>query len=82
MSNSANTVFEYDGYYIRPTNNQLQNGKWDLEIQIEKHEPDRMIVKSYSAASQFDTYEQSLAACKDFGIRIINGEVGDLKPPG
>jgi hypothetical protein len=71
----------YKGFLIRPLSKKLANGKWDLDLAIEKYKEGQMIEKHYASADQYDTYEESLNACLSFGARIIDNKVDGLTAP-
>ncbi len=75
MSNEIPTA-QYKEFEIRPTPYQLLESKeWTIKILIVKHTGDAVVMRDFSASNSFPTKEEAVAACFDFGSRIIDGEV-------
>jgi len=60
----------YKGYVIEAAPHQLaDDGRWTLDINIERHEDDRIDVRPYSAANTFDTKEPPFSTASNSGVR-------------
>ena len=82
MNIDNNNLYQnYKGYIIKPNTLELINGKWNLEISIEKYFGSGFTVKQYNAANQFNSYEEAIEACIKFGKEIIDGKINGLEPP-
>ena len=74
----------YKGYLIRPTSVQLvDTGRWNIEIYISKDRGSEITERKFSASNTFNTQEEAIQHCVNFGKQIIDGKsenctVGDL----
>lgn len=64
----------YRDYWIEPTPKQLDTGKWALEIQIARDIAPRR-VQGFAAAGTFNTWDQAIAGCFQFGRDVIDGKI-------
>jgi hypothetical protein len=68
----------YKGYVIKATPYQLKESKkWTVNITIEHHTGERINFKNFSAANTFETKEEAIKHCINFGRRIIDGKIED-----
>ncbi len=66
---------EYNGFVIcAAPHNLAASGRWTVNITIERHRGDRVLDKHFSAADAFDTRNEAVHHCFQFGKRIIDGE--------
>jgi hypothetical protein len=65
----------YEGYEIVAKPNQLTNGTWSLNIVIVEHRGDQTNTKPFSASNTFQSQEEAIQQCLEFGKRIIDGDV-------
>ena len=76
------TRAEYQGFVIDARPHQLvDDGRWSLAISIERHHGDGDTVLSYSAADTFETKEEAIDYCLNFGRQIIDGKVDGCVAP-
>lgn len=66
----------YKGYVIEATPHQLSESKrWTINIYIRHDTGDHINFSNYYAANTFETKEEAIKDCIDFGRRIIDGEI-------
>lgn len=66
----------YQGYVIEAAPYQLaDSGRFDVNIHIWKDHGDHIGEKTFSAGNTFETEEEAIQACIEFGRRIIGGEI-------
>lgn len=67
---------QYNGYTIRPHPEQLvKNGKWTVNISIEKHRSGSVSNRQFSASNTFPTKEEATEHCLNFEKQVIAGQV-------
>lgn len=70
-----NTV-PYKGYVIEAVPYQLSESReWTINIYIRRDTGDQISFKNFSAANTFETKEEAIQHCINFGYRIIDGEI-------
>jgi len=52
--------------------------KWKLNINIWKHKGYESVVRNFGASNTFDSKEEAIKHCFDFGIKIIDGKIENL----
>lgn len=73
---------EYQGYVIDARPHQLaDDGRWTVNIEIERHHSDGIESRGYSAANTFETKEEAIGHCLNFGRQIIDGKVDGCVAP-
>ncbi len=69
-----NDHLEYGGFIILALPYQLgDDNRWTLNIQIELHTGDRVVSRSFSTIDTFETRDEAVSHCFQFGRRIIDG---------
>jgi len=69
-----NDHLEYGGFIILAVPYQLgDHNRWTLNIQIELHTGDRFVSRPFSTIDTFETREEAISHCFQFGRRIIDG---------
>ncbi len=70
---------EYKGFVICAAPHKLADGeRWKIHTNIERHTGDGVLIRPFSAANAFDTRDEAVRHCLQFGRRIIYGEEPDL----
>ena len=65
----------YKGFTIRPAPMKLaESEKWTLEIYISRDTGAEIRERHFSAANTFDTEDEAIRHCIDFGMKIIDGK--------
>lgn len=73
---------EYQGYVIDARPHQLaDDGRWTINIEIERHHGDGIESTAYSAANTFETKEEAIGHGLNFGRQIIDGKVNGCVAP-
>lgn len=66
----------YKGYVIDAAPYKLAESKrWSINIYIRHDTGDAINIKNFSTANTFETKEEAIQSCIDFGRRIIDGEI-------
>jgi len=66
--------FNYKGFGITARTFQIRgSGRWTLDILISRHQG----LRSFTGQSTYDTEAHAIAGCREFGQRIIDGQVRD-----
>ncbi len=69
-----NNRLEYGGFIILALPYQLgDDNRWTLNIQIELHTGDRVVSRPFSTIDTFETRDEAISRCFQFGRRIIDG---------
>jgi hypothetical protein len=69
-----NDRLEYGGFIILALPYQLEDdNRWTLNIRIEIHTGDRVVSRSFSTIDTFETRDEAVSYCFQFGRRIIDG---------
>ena len=69
-----NNRLEYGGFIILAVPYQrADDNRWTLNLQIELHTGDRVVSRSFSTIDTFETREEAVGHCFQFGRRIIDG---------
>lgn len=72
----------YNEYVIEAAPHQLaDDDRWTLNINIERHEDDRIDVRPYSASNTFETKDEAIQHCINFGHQIVDGKVAGCVAP-
>jgi hypothetical protein len=66
---------EYSGYILEACPQQLADGHWTLAVSIERHKGGSVDVQSFSASNTFQTREEAVPHCINFGRQIVDGKV-------
>ena len=64
-------IIEYRGFGIIPRPLHLKNGTWTTVVHIQRGNT----VRRFSASNTWETREQAIHHCTEFGRQIIDGEV-------
>ena len=65
----------YKGFEIKPTPMQLRDsGKWTMDLAILRHRGNRVTERQFSAGNTFETKEEAILHCFNFGKQIIDGK--------
>jgi hypothetical protein len=81
-SYEPNMEMEYKGYIIEAKPNQRRdNGSWTTSINILAVAGAGITARPYYAENTYDTREEAISRCFEFGKRIIDGEIKGLSPP-
>jgi hypothetical protein len=66
---------QYEGFLVTPKTYQLANdGRWALAIDIMKGNE----LRPYSTSNTFETRDEAIRACIQFGQAVIDGRVPGL----
>lgn len=69
----------YKGCFIHPAPQQLADkGRWSLNLTIGKDNGNEYVQRQFSGSNTFETEEEAIRHCVNFGQQIIDGEAGDL----
>ena len=69
----------HEGFRIQAAPYQLANsGEWTLNIYIELDKLSEMVCKHFFARHSFESREEALTHCFNFGKQIIDGQVEGL----
>ena len=72
----------YKGYVIEAHPHQLaDDSRWTLNVTLSRHDGEQLIEQSFSAANLFDTEEEAMQHCINFGRQIIDGQVAGCTAP-
>jgi len=72
----------YKGYIIDAEPSQLADGsRWTINITIERHDGGSVIARSFNAANAFETKDETVQHCINFGYQIIDGKIAGCTPP-
>ncbi len=70
---------ENKGVDISAGPHKLADGEcWKIHTNIERHTGGGVLIRPFSAADAFDTRDEAVRHCLQFGRRIIDGEEPDL----
>jgi hypothetical protein len=73
---------DYKGYIIEARPQQLvDDGRWTMDVNIERHDGERVNLRGYSADNSFETRDDAIRHCINFGRQIIDGEVAGFVAP-
>ena len=73
---------QYSGYVIDARTHQLaDDNRWSLDISIEHHTDERVQVQTYGAVNTFETRDEAVQHCIDYGRKIIDGKVAGCTAP-
>ena len=65
----------YKGYLIRPVSVQLLDiERWNIELYISKDRGSEITERKFSASNTFNTQEEAIQHCVNFGKQIIDGK--------
>jgi len=66
----------YKGYKIQAAPYQLAESKeWTINIYIFIDKGSEIVERNYSAGNTFQTEEEAITHCLDFGRQIIDGQI-------
>ena len=69
---------EYKGYEIRAVPYQLaESGEWTVDILIVKDKGTEVKHRKFGAGNRYQTKDEAVQHCFDFGKQIIDGNVKD-----
>lgn len=73
---------KYRGYVIEACPHQLvENNRWRLETTIERHTGDTVEIQQYSAGDTFESRDEAVKHCLNFGRQIIDGTAPGCHAP-
>jgi hypothetical protein len=78
---SQMTELRYKGYLIIAKPARLRSGRWNMDTEISVSVGDTIYSKPYLARNTFTSKEEAIAACLDFGRRIVDGQIEGLSAP-
>ena len=68
-------VLSYKGYEIHAAPYQLADtGEWTINIHISRDHGNEIRSRQFSAGNRFETRDEAVAHCLDFGRQIIDGK--------
>ena len=69
-------IIQYKGFEIRAVPRKLADGgKWQINLNIFKHTEGETKIRNFYAADAYDTKEEAVQNCFQFGRQIIDGQV-------
>jgi len=57
------------------------NGRWTTDVTIERHDGASVTTCQFSASRTFETKEEAIRHCINFGRQIIDGQVAGCVAP-
>ena len=68
-------IIQYNGYDIQAAPRKLADGgKWKINIDILRHSESETTARNFFAADAYDTREEAVKNCFQFGRQIIDGQ--------
>lgn len=68
----------YKGYQIHPTPYQLaDSGQWTINIHVAVEGEGQTKWRKFGAGNTFETKQEAIQRCLNFGRRIIDGQVSE-----
>lgn len=73
---------QYKGYVIEAAPHQLaDDNRWTVNVNIERHDDKGVDVRPFSASNTFETREEAIQHCLNFGRQIVDGQVSGCTAP-
>lgn len=69
---------EYKGFIIEADPELLETGRWSTFVEIHRRSGSRVSSRVFRESPIYETREDAVADCLEFGKRIIDGEFPDL----
>lgn len=68
-------IIQYKGYDIQAAPRKLADGgRWEINIAILKHAESETKIRNFYSADAYDTEEEAVRNCFQFGRQIIDGQ--------
>ena len=73
---------QYRDYVIEANPHELHDdGRWSMDIVLERHDGSGIEVRPYTGANTFATKEEAIRHCINFGRQIIDGQIRGCMAP-
>ena len=73
---------QYEGYVIEACPKQLRDGgRWTLEVSLWRDSGSEVTVRPYYGSNTFETRDEAVLHCLNFGRQIIDGKVANCTAP-
>jgi hypothetical protein len=69
---------QYKGFVIEADPELLETGQWSTFVEIHRHSGSRVSSRVFRESPTYETREEAVTGCLEFGKRIIDGEFPDL----
>jgi hypothetical protein len=69
---------QYKGFVIEADPELLETGRWSTFVEIHRHSGSRVSSRVFRESPIYETREEAVIGCQEFGKRIIDGEFPDL----
>ena len=69
---------QYKGFVIEADPELLETGRWSTFVEIHRHSGSRVSSRVFRESPTYETREEAVTGCLEFGKRIIDGEFPDL----
>ena len=69
------TWYRYREFELLPRPLLLRTGEWTTEVHISRFSRGGIHVAPFSVRNTWETEEQAIAACLDFGRKLVEGEI-------
>ena len=69
---------QYKGFIIEADPELLETGRWSTFVEIHRHSGSRVSSRVFRDYATYNTQEEAVTGCLEFGKRVIDGEFPDL----